>query len=131
MIFDFDSLEETLTNGRIDIEWVFFGLVAQLIILVCLIVHWYASRKHGRVFIPVSAVYMGLIASAMLLVYASVRHDIVYVVGQLLTIMIGLRLLECLRRAETKQTQDGNTSFPKVEPDTAEINLDDYRPKKG
>ena len=61
-----------------------------------------------------------LVATVMLLVYASIRHDLVYVVGQLLNVMIGLRLLELIRRTGVKRAATDVEQFPRVEPESAE-----------
>lgn len=130
-MFDMQSLRETLTDdGRVSIEWFFFGLAAQLIIGVCIFIHWYASRKRRRIVIPIPIIYAGLIAAVMLLVYASIRHDFVFVVGQFLVILIGLRILEQIRRTHAEPNETWSTDFPNVEPDTAEINLNSENKEK-
>lgn len=117
---DLERLLETLTAGRINTGWLLFGLAAQLIVVGCLLAQWYVSKRHGRIVIRSGVIYVGLVATVMLLVYASIRHDIVYVVGQLLNVMIGLRLLELIRRTGVKRTETDVEHFPRVEPESAE-----------
>ena len=118
--FDLERLLETLTAGRISSGWLLLGLAAQLIVAGCLVSQWYVSRRHGRIVIRSGVIYVGLVATVMLLVYASIRHDLVYVVGQLLNVMIGLRLLELIRRIGAKQAETDVAHFPRVEPESAE-----------
>ncbi len=119
--FEWDNLIEVVTEGRISVSWVVFGLAAQFVVFCCLMAQWYVSSRRRRIALPVSLVYVGLIAIVMLLVYASIRHDVVFVVGQLLNIVIALRLIELLNRSTGKPIGgDDEHSFPTVEPDTAE-----------
>jgi lipid-A-disaccharide synthase-like uncharacterized protein len=118
--FDWDGFVDVMTEGRIGLGWVALGLLAQLVIVGCLVVQWYASRKRSRIILPVALVYVWLIAVVMLLVYASIRHDVVFVAGQLLNVMIALRLIELLRRLNIKPSEPEEVLFPVVEPDSAE-----------
>lgn len=125
--FDWDHFVDLATEGRIGLRWVVFGLAAQGVIVGCLVAQWRASRKRGRTVLPVPIVYVGLIATVMLLVYASIRHDVVFVAGQLLNVMIALRLIELLRRRGNGPTEPAEEeTFPVVEPDTAERMLPGY-----
>ncbi len=124
---DWNGLIELVTEGGIGLGWVVFGLLAQVVIVCCLVAQWRASRKRGRIVLPVPLVYVGLIATVMLLVYASIRHDLVFVAGQLLNVMIALRLIELLRRPGNGPTEPAEEeTFPVVEPDTAERMLPGY-----
>ncbi|MFQ5428933.1 MAG: lipid-A-disaccharide synthase N-terminal domain-containing protein [Phycisphaerae bacterium] len=129
---DLDALIETLTGGRVGVAWVFFGLLAQMMIAGCLVAHWRASRRYGRIAIPLPTLYVALLATVMLLVYASIRHDLVFVIGQLLGVVIVLRILDLLRALETQRQEPDRSRFPQVKPDTAEIDLKAVqKPKDG
>jgi len=128
---DWDGLVDTITEGPIGLGWVAFGLVAQLVIVGCLVVQWRASRRHGRNVLPVGLVYVWLISVVMLLVYASIRHDVVFVAGQLLNVVIALRLIELLRRSSIKPSEPEEVLFPVVEPDSAERMLPPDSERKG
>lgn len=117
---DLERLFESLSGDQLSVGWLLFGLAAQLIMVGCLLAQWYASRRHGRIVIRSGVVYVGLVATVMLLVYASIRHDLVYVVGQILNVLIGLRLLELLRRTEVRRTETDMEHFPRIEPESAE-----------
>lgn len=118
--FDWDGLVNVLTEGRIGLGWIVFGLVAQLVIVGCLMAQWHVSRRRRRFVLPTALVYVWLVAVVMLLVYASIRHDAVFVAGQLLNVVIALRLIELLRRSIARPTEPEASLFPTVEPDTAE-----------
>ena len=117
---DLESLVETLTGGRIHFVWILFGLMAQLLIVGCLLAQRRASRQEGRSIITPPVIYVGLVATVMLLVYASLRHDIVFAIGQVLNVIVGMRILEMLRRPEVKKKRPEKTSFPDVKPHSAE-----------
>jgi lipid-A-disaccharide synthase-like uncharacterized protein len=119
--FDLSNLRLTLTEGsRIEAAWLFLGLAAQLIFLLCLIGQWFATRKRGRMFLPASMIYLGLLATLILLIYASVRHDIVFVVGQLMNMLIGFRLLEMAGSVNDVSRHRDETPFPEIRPDSAQ-----------
>ncbi len=118
------SLFENLTSGsEVHGVWVFFGLVAQLAVLVCLLVHWLLCRRRRAVAVPRALLGIFLGATVVLLVYAALRHDIVFVVGQLLSILIALRALELTRRRQPQEIAPPQGAFPHIQPDSAEINL--------
>ena len=113
---------DIVTDGRISIRWVIVGLIAQFVIFGCIVAQWYISRRRKRITLPIGLIYVGLGAFTVLLVYASIRHDIVFVVGQMLNIVVALRLIELLSRKTGRPINDGDEEpdFPTVEPDTAE-----------
>ncbi len=118
---DWAIARDTITEGsRIEFGWVVFGMAAQTLILAGLVGHWVATRKRGRVFLPASVIWVGLAASVMLMIYASVRHDIVFVVGQILNMMIGFRLLEIVSKMNAVALPPDETKFPEVRPDAAD-----------
>lgn len=119
-MIDWSIARDTMVeSSRVDIGWVIFGLAAQGLFLAGLAGHWFATRKKGRIFLPPSVVSVGLVASVMLMIYASVRHDIVFVVGQILNMMIGFRLLELVSKINASAPLD-ETKFPEVRPDAAD-----------
>ena len=118
--FNLEHFFETLTADRISAGWIVFGMTAQFIMMGCLAAQWYVSRRHGRTVIRSGVIYVGLVATVMLLVYASIRHDLIFVVGQLLNVVIGLRLLDLIRRNGVKRTETDVEHFPRVEPESAE-----------
>jgi len=118
--FDLDRLLETLTGGQIGAAWLVIGVVAQFVIAGCIYAQWSASKRQGRTVIPPSVVYAGLVATVVLLVYASIRHDLVYVIGQLINVVIGMMLLNRNHDRRTEQTDGDLAQFPQVRPESAE-----------
>ncbi len=118
------GLFDNLTTGsEVHGVWVFFGLAAQGAVLVCLLIHWILCRRRGSVAVPRALIGILMGTTVVLLVYAALRHDIVFVVGQLLGILIALRALELTRRREPQEIVPPEEGFPRVEPDSAEIDL--------
>ena len=103
-----------------DPGWLIFGLAAQAVIIICLVVHMIASRRRGRFVIPLAVGYLGTIATLMLLVYAARQHYAVFVVGQFVNTLICLRLLVLIRRAQQRIGPEEDSRFPVVAPDSAE-----------
>lgn len=116
---DWKQLVEILTEGRISPLWLGIGLGAQALILGCLVVQWWITRHQRRILIPQGLVYVVIIATVLLLIYASLRHDLVFVVGQIINMVIGLRTLDLLRRL-SGNGRPRTPSFPVVEPDSAD-----------
>ena len=112
--------------------WLVFGFCAQAAILACFGIHLVASWKRRKLVIPPSIGYVGLVATLILMIYASLRHDAVFLLGQFLNTLICVRLLMLIRRAQDKMRQQRQTlqdepsGFPIVSPDSVNRRL----PKK-
>ncbi len=118
--FDLSALLDRVTEGEIGVGWLLIGLLAQMILFGCLVAQRIASKRRGKSILPASIIYVALIAMVMLLVYASVRHDLVFVIGQLINVIIALRLLEWVRKGDGKERVSESNNFPVVEPDSAD-----------
>ena len=68
-------------SGNLDM-WVVFGVAAQVAFTARFIVQWIASERQGRSVVPVAFWYLSLAGSFGLLVYAIVRADPVFILGQ-------------------------------------------------
>lgn len=104
--------------GELTVEtvWLAIGTAAQVTILTCLVVHLRMSKKAKRFKLPTSLIYICLLATGVLAVYAAFRRDFVFLSGQLVNLVIGLRILAA--RQETPQ--GGKVDFPIVAPDRAD-----------
>ena len=126
------SLPAAALDGVEPLFWLVFGLCAQAAILVCFGIHLVASWKRHKLVIPPSIGYVGLVATLMLMIYASHRQDAVFLLGQFLNTLICVRLLMLIRRAQEKMRQQRQTlpdepsGFPIVSPDSVNRRL----PKK-
>lgn len=119
-----ERIVETLTEStRVSVEWLLIGLGCQVVILLCFLAQSLASKKRGRLVFPQGILYISIAVSVVLLIYAAVRHDLVFVIGQLTGILVGLRVLDVVRSSpQTRTGQDFR--FPMVKPDTAEHKID-------
>ncbi len=107
-------------STRVGTGWLLFGMAAQAIFLLCLLGQWIATRRGRRLVLPSAVIYFGLVATVMLLIYASVRRDLVFTVGQLVNMIIGFRLLEIVERFNRISLEHDDAPFPDVRPDSAE-----------
>lgn len=110
---------------NIEPAWLILGFSAQAAILVCVGIHLAASHKRRKLVMPPSIGYVGLVATLMLMIYASLRHDVVFVAGQFINALICVRLLVLIRRAQEKLRQPASvdqkeepSGFPIVSPDS-------------
>ena len=78
--------------------WVILGFAAQAAFTGRFIVQWIASEKRGKSYIPVSFWYLSLAGSWGLLIYAIVRKDPVFILGQSVGSVVYLRNLMLIHR---------------------------------
>ena len=86
--------------------WAIVGLVAQMAFASRFIVQWIASERRGESVIPVSFWYLSLVGTSGLLLYAIVRADPVFILGQSMGSIIYTRNLMLIyrRRAAEQAT---------------------------
>lgn len=68
--------------------WTYWGMAAQGFFFLRLIIQWFRSEKAKRTIIPSSFWWLGLIGASMLLIYALIRNDIVFIITAILQIII-------------------------------------------
>jgi lipid-A-disaccharide synthase-like uncharacterized protein len=78
--------------------WVLWGFVAQLAFTARFVVQWITSERQKKSVIPLSFWYLSLFGSTGLLIYAIVRADPVFIVGQAFGSFIYLRNLMLIYR---------------------------------
>lgn len=91
-----DRLQRAVAN-----PWVFFGFAAQAVFMMRFVVQLIASERKKRSYVPVAFWYLSLAGGLMLLAYALVRRDPVFVFGQALGIVIYARNLMLIYRRNT------------------------------
>ncbi|MBU0968803.1 MAG: lipid-A-disaccharide synthase N-terminal domain-containing protein [Proteobacteria bacterium] len=74
------------------------GFTAQALFFMRFFVQWLHAESHKKSVIPISFWYFSLAGSSLLLVYAIIRQDIVFIVGQSTGFFIYLRNLYFIRR---------------------------------
>lgn len=84
-----------------------FGLLGQLLFSARFFVQWLASERAGRSVIPRSFWYLSVAGGAVLFVYACVRRDPVFMIGQGSGLLIYARnLFLVLREANARPEAD-------------------------
>ncbi len=73
--------------------WVILGFVAQAMFMMRFVVQWIASERAGRSIVPVAFWFFSVAGGALLLTYAIIRKDPVFIAGQGLGLLIYFRNL--------------------------------------
>ncbi|MBZ4642575.1 MAG: hypothetical protein PWQ25_287 [Deferribacteres bacterium] len=78
------------------------GFTGQFFFFMRFFVQWIYSEKHKKSVIPVAFWYFSLLGSICLLVYALLRKDIVFIVGQSTGFIIYTRNLYFIKKERQK-----------------------------
>ena len=73
--------------------WMFWGLGAQGLFFLRLVIQWLASEKSKKTIVPLSFWWLGNAGAVMIGIYAIARKDIVFIITALLQILIYSRNL--------------------------------------
>lgn len=84
--------------------WVILGLFAQAMFMMRFVVQWIASERAGRSIVPVAFWFFSVAGGALLLVYALVRRDPVFIAGQALGLFIYFRNIWFIARERRRST---------------------------
>jgi lipid-A-disaccharide synthase-like uncharacterized protein len=87
--------------------WILLGFVAQALFTMRFIVQWVASERARRSVVPVAFWFFSLGGGALLFVYAVVRQDPVFILGQGMGVFIYIRNLWLIAN-ERKATNGTN-----------------------
>lgn len=93
--------------SKTEIAILVVGFTGQAMFFMRFFVQWLYSEKHRRSLIPVAFWYFSLGGSSLLLIYALIRRDIVFIVGQSTGFIIysrNLFLIHRERRERERQT---------------------------
>ncbi|MFH0962913.1 MAG: lipid-A-disaccharide synthase N-terminal domain-containing protein [Planctomycetota bacterium] len=86
--------------------WLYaLGFSGQLVFMTRFIVQWIASERRKRSVIPITFWYLSIGGAALLLVYAVMDRDPVFIVSQSLGIVVYFRNLVLLWREGTKECE--------------------------
>lgn len=85
--------------------WLVVGFLGQLAFTARFLLQWIASERAGRSIVPRAFWWFSLLGSAILLVYAIHRGDPVFIAGQAGGLLIYLRNLHLLARAEGRESR--------------------------
>jgi lipid-A-disaccharide synthase-like uncharacterized protein len=78
--------------------WIILGFIAQMAFTARFLVQWIASERCGRSVVPVAFWYLSIFGSSGLLVYAIVRADPVFILGQSVGSIVYIRNLTLIYR---------------------------------
>lgn len=81
-----------------EISLLVLGFAGQTLFFMRFFVQWLYSEKHRRSMIPTSFWYFSIGGSSLLLIYAILRKDIVFIVGQSTGFLIYFRNLRLLAK---------------------------------
>ena len=84
--------------------WIIVGFAAQAMFMMRFVVQWIASERAGRSIVPVAFWFFSVGGGALLLVYAIVRKDPVFIAGQALGLLIYFRNLWFIFREKREGT---------------------------
>ena len=73
--------------------WVALGFVAQIMFTMRFAVQWIASERAGKSVIPVAFWFFSIFGGILLLLYALVRRDPVFIAGQAFGVFVYARNL--------------------------------------
>lgn len=80
--------------GEIEVDvWTIVGLAGQALFFMRFILQWIATERAKRIVIPKSFWYFSIVGALVLLLYATVRKDPVFIAGYLLAMVIYIRNL--------------------------------------
>ncbi|KZL18425.1 lipid-A-disaccharide synthase N-terminal domain-containing protein [Pseudovibrio sp. Ad37] len=82
--------------------WVLWGFVAQFMFMMRFMIQWIASERVGRSIVPVAFWFFSIGGGSLLLTYAIVKKDPVFIAGQGLGLIIYFRNL-CLIYKEKRK----------------------------
>lgn len=93
-------LEIFHVDSQLELAWVFFGLLGQLLFTGRFLVQWIASERARRSVVPVAFWWFSIAGGLILLAYAIYRRDPVFILGQSLGVFIYSRNLWLIRHQD-------------------------------
>lgn len=88
----------------LDRAWLAFGLLGQLIFGARFIVQWIASERKRESHIPLVFWYLSIVGGIITTAYAIHKHDAVFIIGQGAGLVVYVRNLMLIYRAQRTTT---------------------------
>jgi lipid-A-disaccharide synthase-like uncharacterized protein len=82
-------------------SWLILGLVGQALFSMRFVIQWIHSEKHKKSVIPTAFWYFSLAGGLTLLIYAILRQDPVFIIGQGMGLFVYIRNLMFIRKEQT------------------------------
>lgn len=87
--------------------WVIWGFCAQFMFMMRFVVQWLASERAGQSIVPVAFWFFSVAGGLLLLIYAIIKEDPVFIAGQSLGLLIYARNLWFIFKGnETRASED-------------------------
>jgi len=83
-------------------HWLIIGFIGQFLFSMRFLIQWIYSEKHKKSLIPKAFWYFSLAGGITLFLYAILREDPVFILGQGMGLIIYLRNLVFIRRESQK-----------------------------
>ena len=93
-------------ESGLELAWVAFGLIGQLMFTARFLVQWGASERARRSIIPTAFWYFSLAGGSTLLTYAIYRQDPVFILGQSLGVFIYTRNLWLIHKSSRENAAE-------------------------
>ena len=97
----------------VDRLWLAFGLLGQVVFGARFIVQWIASERKRESHIPIVFWYISILGGIILTAYAIHKRDAVFIIGQGAGLIVYIRNLMLIYRAQRRTTP----SAPEARPD--------------
>ena len=99
----------------LDRAWLAFGLLGQLIFGTRFIVQWIASERRRESHIPLVFWYLSIIGGIITTAYAIHKRDAVFIIGQGAGLVVYIRNLMLIYRAQRRTTPAAPEARPNVD----------------
>jgi len=90
----------------LDRLWLAFGLLGQFIFGARFIVQWIASERRKESHIPLVFWYLSILGGLITTAYAIHRHDAVFIIGQGAGLVVYVRNLMLIYRAQRRTAKE-------------------------
>jgi len=88
----------------VDRLWLAFGLLGQIVFGARFVVQWLASERKRESHIPIVFWYISILGGIILTAYAIHKHDAVFIIGQGAGLVVYIRNLMLIYRAQRRTT---------------------------
>ena len=92
--------------------WIVLGLFGQLLFSARFLIQWYASERARRSVVPDAFWYFSIAGGLVLFIYACIRRDPVFIIGQGSGLLIYARNLHLLFLARSGHTPGERAVHP-------------------
>lgn len=99
----------------LDRIWVGFGLLGQVVFGARFIIQWIASERRGESHIPLIFWYLSISGGIILFAYAIHKRDIVFIIGQGAGLVVYVRNLMLIYRAQRRPETETSAARAKID----------------